>query len=188
MSKKFSQNQLIEASLSLIETRGWAGFSLAFLAEALSCSVEELQTHLPSKKAFIPLWHAHLSEIIKEELPQEDLLELSPKDRLLELFMLRFERMTPHKQALKALFYGLLKDPCGYQDQHIHLTDTWKDLLTFAHLPTDSLINRLRLQAVAGLYTLTLQQWLEGKFTEGSLQAFLDQKLTWGERVMSAYQ
>ena len=181
------QKKLIDAAFYLIAQHGWQKFSLPMLASHLEWELTDLQKILPSKIDFFKIWQRFLADEIKKELPQEDLLSLSQKDRLLELSLLRFDMMTPHKQALKILFFETLKTPKSLCLAQKSLQHTWEELWIYAGLPTTSFISRLQLKLFMGLYLYIAVQWLNNALEGEALQATLDQHLTRGEATMSLY-
>lgn len=186
-TNQLPKKHLIEASLSLIEKKGWADFSLMDLCNSLAIEPPDLHQHISNKSQWLVYWQTYVVEEIQNIIPQEDLLDLSIKDRLLELTMTRFEVLSPHRPALKVLFEGLVKEPQNYLQFQSALRQGWEMLFTYGHIPNTSVISRIRTEAFISLYLVNLYRWLHTDLSAEKLQSTLDQQLGWGDKIMQPY-
>lgn len=188
MTNQPTPKHLAEAGLNLIERHSWSTFSIAALYQSLDLDPATLSNSLTSKIDWLTCLQSHILTETKAFLPQQDLMDLSIKDRLLELTLTQFEILLPHQSALKALMHGLVKEPQNYCTFQSMLRQGWEDLFSYADITNTSIISRLRTEAFMGLYLVTLYRWLNGGLSADKLQSTLDQQLTWGDKLMANYR
>lgn len=90
--------RLAHAALTYAASRDWAAATLPALAEAAGVAVQDFHPHtLLDAAAAI---EARFDKAVAEQPPN---LEESPRERLFDLCMRRFEAMEPHRRALLAM-------------------------------------------------------------------------------------
>ncbi|MAP24750.1 MAG: hypothetical protein CMM87_04365 [Rickettsiales bacterium] len=188
MTNQPTPKHLAEAGLSLIEQHGWSAFSIVSLYQECGLDPTALSNPLTTKNDWLTCLQSHIITETKAFLPQQDLMDLSIKDRLLELTLTQFEILLPHRSALKPLMHGLVKEAQNYCTFQSMLRHGWEDLFSYADIPNTNIISRLRTEAFMGLYLVTLYRWLNGGLSADKLQSTLDQQLTWGNKLMANYR
>ena len=85
---------LLEAAFALIAEKGWHGFSALALAERTGASLDDIHDLLPTPAALVGRLGERLDRAMLAA-PPDELLELSPRERLFELLMRRLDALAP---------------------------------------------------------------------------------------------
>ena len=93
---------LLEAAFALIAEKGWHGFSALALAERTGASLDDIHDLLPTPAALVGRLGERLDRAMLAA-PPDELLELSPRERLFELLMRRLDALAPFKPGLARL-------------------------------------------------------------------------------------
>lgn len=98
------------AFMTLIAERGWRQVSLSDVAEAAGMPFDELSRLYWSKTDLLVAFQRRIDEqvLMDTEAPDE---EESPRDRLFDILMRRFDALHPYKDALRRLGRDLPRDP-----------------------------------------------------------------------------
>lgn len=182
------QNNLLNSALELIAEKGWHAFSLEALAETSNLSITEVQQIFPHKLDIMRAFRFKISELVYDNIPQAELLEVSPKERVLEMLLMRFEIMAPYKAAVKDLSHALLKSPTAYC---AHMQGIERDIaaaLDYSKIVTGGVLGKFKVKGTSVLYLEALRRWLSTpNMSIDQLMAFLDKGLTWGDQQMQRY-
>src|SRR5215475_2289184 len=90
-----------DAAFGLAAERGWADLALADIAAAAKLSLADLYAVHPSKAAIL---EAFSRDIDRQVLAAQDGAgEESPRDRLFDVLMKRFDALAPHREGLAAI-------------------------------------------------------------------------------------
>ncbi len=100
----------IDAAMALIAERGWAGFDLPDVASAANIPLAEFSRDYWTKTDLLTAFQRRIDERVLEHagVPDE---EETPRDRLFDILMQRFDALTPYREALAALVRDLPRDP-----------------------------------------------------------------------------
>lgn len=122
--------------------------------------------------------------LMPDPLTDEDCQGSSPKERLLEIIMRRFELMEPHKKdllsTLKALCFQWPRWGACY------LADI-KELMRSARVGREGPLGTLQVTILGVIYGRLLVEWLQGELSLEGVMARLDRALTWCDGRMERY-
>ncbi len=93
---------LLEAALGLIEREGWQAYGPLRLARETGAGLAEIVTQL-GDRAEIFAAMGRRADMAMIDVAVEDLTDMSPKERVFELMMRRFESLRPARPALRRL-------------------------------------------------------------------------------------
>jgi hypothetical protein len=93
---------LLEAALGLIEREGWQAYGPLRLARETGAGLAEIVTQL-GDRAEIFAAMGRRADMAMIDVAVEDLADMSPKERVFELMMRRFESLRPARPALRRL-------------------------------------------------------------------------------------
>jgi hypothetical protein len=93
---------LLEAALGLIEREGWQAYRPLRLARETGAGLAEIVTQL-GDRADILAAMGRRADMAMIDVTAEELAEMSPKERVFELMMRRFESLRPARPALRRL-------------------------------------------------------------------------------------
>ncbi|HVJ32245.1 MAG TPA: hypothetical protein VND94_03945 [Terriglobia bacterium] len=115
----------------------------------------------------------------------EEPLDGSPRDRLFDLIMRRFDQHAAHKAAFSALLNDLRHHPLEALCLSTRVERSMALLLDLAGVPSSGLRGALRAKALAGLYLHVLRHWLKDESADSaSTMALLDKRLEQVERLL----
>ena len=175
----------VRAALKLAAERGWGETSLADIAQEAGLSLAELRREFSCKSDILS---AFQKEVDAEVLAKAKAAsaEQTPRDRLFDIIMTRFEVMAPYKPALKRISSSLACRPgesaalaCSTLASHY-----W--MLAGAGAKLDGPGGALRVAGLTGLYARVFQVWLgDSSPSLDKTMAALDRRLTDGERWLA---
>jgi AcrR family transcriptional regulator len=168
---------LLAAALALIGERGWRGFGLVELARRTGMPLATVYAELPSRGAVLRRLGARLDAAMLGVSPTE-LAEMTPRERLFELMMRRFDAMAPYRDALRAMagsrgadLEAIAASLCNLQRVAVWLVDA-------AGGPRSGLAALAGRQAVLMVYARAFSVWLGDETEDRSKTlAELDRRL-----------
>ena len=93
---------LLEAALGLVEREGWQAYGPLRLARETGAGLAEIVTQL-GDRADILAAMGRRADMAMIDVEVDDLAEMSPKERVFELMMRRFESLRAARPALRRL-------------------------------------------------------------------------------------
>ena len=185
--QKDPQTQIISACLKLAVEKDWEEVDLGEIAEAVNMPLSELYKYFQSKNAVLRAF----SQMVDTEV-----LEISgsvesdapPRDRLFELLMLRFDRLTRDREALTRIMCGtIFRDPIA---SVMGLRSTWfsmKQTLDSAGIETSGILGCLKVKGLTAVYLKTIGTWLKDDSPSlDKTMVVLDKSLTHAENLVSS--
>ncbi len=152
---------LLDAALGLIEREGWRDLTMGRFARAAGVPLSELYRRQRDK-----------SDILRGLIRRVDLAALSeddpgtvdgetPRDRLFDAVMLRFEAMEPHRGAIRVLSEDLRRDPLSLAAVLPELRQSLRWTLDAAGIDPMGVRGAVRVRVLGLLCLQTLQIWLD---------------------------
>ena len=171
------KQQAFEVCLALIETEGWKSFSFAKAAEISGLPLSVFHENFSSPiEILLELFRQIDREVLNMSLHCDD---ESPRDRLFEILMARFDAAQPYKRALGRFWedWGqTLPETPSLACQGV-TSMGW--MLEAASIGQQGLPGMLRVQGLTVLYFLTLKTWLSDDSPDlGKTMAFLNKGLS----------
>lgn len=175
----------VRAALKLAAERGWGEISLADIAQEAGVSLAELRREFSCKSDILS---AFQKEVDAEVLAKAKVAgpEQTPRDRLLDIIMTRFEVMAPFKPALKRISSYLACRPGEGATLACSTLASQYWMLAGAGAKLNGPGGALRVAGLAGLYGKVFRVWLEDNSPSlDKTMATLDRRLTDGERWLA---
>ncbi len=115
MAKKpHGPDEIVTAALALAAERGWRRLALADIAERAGVSLADLAAHYPDKTAILTAYADRIDRAMMEGGSDRG---DSPRDRLFDVIMRRFDAMAGDRRALSVILRQSADDPravlCG---------------------------------------------------------------------------
>ena len=182
------RSKAVRAALDLAKERGWGDISLADIAHAANLSLADLRREFACKTDII---RAFQSEVDAEVLARARSAgeAQSPRDRLFDIVMTRFELMQPYKPALKRISSYLC---CRPGEAALLLGSSLASqywMLAGAGAKLDGAGGALRVTGLAAVYGKVFQVWLDDASPSlDKTMAALDKRLAKGERMLSGIE
>ena len=179
------RSKAVRAALDLAEKRGWGDTSLADIAQAAGVSLADLRREFTCKSDIL---RAFQREIDAEVLAKAKAAGegQSPRDRLFDLIMTRFELMAPYKGALKRISGYLSCRPGEAASLLCSTLASQYWMLAGAGAKLDGAGAALRVSGLAAIYAKVFEVWLDDNTPSlDKTMAALDKRLANGERWLN---
>jgi ubiquinone biosynthesis protein COQ9 len=182
------RSKAVRAAFELAKERGWGDLSLADIAQTANLSLADLRREFSCKSDIIRAFQKEVdAEVLARARPAGE--AQSPRDRLFDVIMTRFEVIQPYKPALKRISTYLCCRPgeaapliCGSL-----ASQYW--MLAGSGAKLDGPGGALRVAGLAAVYGKVFQVWLDDPSpSHDKTMAALDQRLAKGERMLSGIE
>lgn len=179
---------VIEAAFALALERGWTGFTVEDLATTAaaetSLSPPAVHARYPAKALVLGAFERHIDAIVLAEDPPFDEFD-SPRDRIFEMLMLRFEAMQSFKPALTRIARDLPRDPISLLANGPNAALSMAKMLAAAGEQKHGLMAIAHAHGLLAVWAATARVWLQDDNPDMSLtMAALDRNLRRGERLL----
>lgn len=145
---------LAKAALQVAAVRGWRGVSLFDLAAAAGRPIGDF--YGASLTAAADCVEEAFDRAVGEGLTAPDASQ-SPRDRLFDLIMQRFEAMEPHRAAVLAM--ETPGEPVALTQQHLRHVRLAEWVMALAGLDADGMAGRARAQGLAVIIAQARAAW-----------------------------
>jgi ubiquinone biosynthesis protein COQ9 len=176
------RERLVAAALSLAAEQGWRRLGMAEIAETAGLSLAETYAIARSKHAILAALRRQVDEaMLAGGVVGGD----SPRDRLFDVLMRRFEALRPYRAGLRAI----LRDSVGSPALLGMLPGLLRSMgwtLTAAGLPASGCRGRIARRVVGAIYVSLLPAFFRDEGRDlGSTMAVLDKRLRQVEAIFS---
>lgn len=151
------KGRIVASALRLAAERPWHEVSLAEIAAGAAVSLPVLRTELDSKSAII----AAFTRMIDDQLlaqPRAKVDGASPRDRLFDVIMARFDALQPYRSALRSM---LARPSPVEPDQMKAFVVSQRWMLTAAGIDAEGLKGGVKTLGLASLYMAVFHTWLD---------------------------
>lgn len=150
--------RLIEAALGLAAETGWQQLSLAAAAQRAGVSLVSAYEAFPDKRALFDGIVGRIDRRVLFDGPAA--AEDSPRDRLFEILMRRFDALQADRSGMVAILRGLPMDPLAALAAAPALARSVAWILEAAGLSAQGIVGFMRVKAIAFVYLAALRVWL----------------------------
>lgn len=170
-----------KAVMGLAATAGWRRLNLSEIADAAGLSLADLQKTYGGKARILGAFADYVDEQVLAH-PADD---GSPRDRLFDILMRRFDALGPYKEGLGVILReggggGVCAAVCG--GQRLLRSMAWA--LEAAGIGSAGIAGALRTKGLALVYAGTFLTWLRDDTEDMSrTMATLDRNLAQAERL-----
>lgn len=182
------RSKAVLAALDLAKERSWGDIGLTDIARAANLSLADLRREFTCKTDII---RAFQSEVDAEALARTKSAAegQSPRDRLFDIVMTRFEVMQPYKPALKRIAAHLCCRPGEATTLLCASLASQYWMLAGAGAKLDGPGGALRVAGLTAIYGKVFQVWLDDSSPSlDKTMAALDKRLGKGERMLSGIE
>ena len=175
--------RLIDAALAVAARDGWRAANPAAIATEAGVGLAALYDHIPDRTSILA---GLMRRIDRAVLAAPAEAEGSPRDRLFDVLMRRFEALQPYRAALLALARDGV-DPLRMAALAPALARSMGWMLAAAGLEAGGILGRLRIAGLTVVYATAFRAWLADDGADlGKTMAALDRGLAQAERWASA--
>jgi ubiquinone biosynthesis protein COQ9 len=169
----------------MVAAGGWRDLSYADIAKDAGLGLAAAYEAYPSKAAILTGIGRDIDSRLFASL-DEDPLDGSPKDRLFDLLMRRFDALNEHREAYAALAWELPRTPVEAGCLALQLRRSLANMLEAAGLSASGLRGAFRIEGLGALYACALRVWLKDESADLSkTMAELDKRLVQVERYIN---
>jgi AcrR family transcriptional regulator len=168
---------------------GWRRAALADIADAADVSLAELHFHFADKGAILRGLVDRADRKVLEGMPKKADADSSPRDRLFDVLMRRFDALRPYREGLAAVAReggggGVAEIICGAQRMLRSLA--W--MLEAAGIGSGGWAGSARVKGLGIVYAATFAAWLRDETEDMSkTMVALDRNLARAERLVSTF-
>jgi ubiquinone biosynthesis protein COQ9 len=178
--------KIIETALELAVEKGWANVSLADIAKACKLSLAALRGHFDDKSDIIAGLERIIDKKVLETIGEPD-VESSPRDRLFDILMERFDVLNEYRPGLVSVLESFKSDPKQLVIGMPHLCKSMSWMLEAAGMDTLGVYGALRLTGLSAIYIKTLRVWVGDESPDlGKTMAALDKDLGRAETLANS--
>lgn len=178
--------RLIESMLDLAGREGWQAVTLPAIAEGAGAKLSELYPAWRSRMAVL----AAFMRRVDREVVETDFTfapEDTPRDRLFEVLMRRFDALQPHRDAVRRIRSGVMRDPAASAAMVPQLGCSMAWMLEAAGLPSDGIAGKIKIAGLTGVWLRCVATWVDDETQDMSrTMAELDRALKRADRWAEA--
>jgi AcrR family transcriptional regulator len=180
--KNDPRERIIDALMGLAAERPWEEISLGDVADRAGVSLVQFRDFFPSKGAVLGGFSRRIDRKVLEGGASAG---ESPKDRLFDVLMRRFDAMAPYKAALKNINDWAMRDPLALPSLNQLALNSLRFMVEAAGLSSEAPLGALKLQGLALAWTHVFHIWLADDSADNSrTMAALDHELVRGEALV----
>jgi AcrR family transcriptional regulator len=178
-------DRVLDATLRIAATEGWSAVGVARLATEASVDLAALYELFPSKPALLVGLMRRADRAVLATDPVES-AEGSPRDRLFDVIMRRFDALQPFRGGLVAII-GAGADPLAGLALLGPFRRSMAWMLETAGISSAGLAGQVRIAGLAVVYARAFGVWLGDESADlGKTMAALDRGLALAERWAGA--
>ena len=175
--------RLIDAALAVAARDGWRAAGPAAIAAEAGVGLTALYDHVPDRTSILAGLMRRIDRVVLAA-PVE--AEGSPRDRLFDVLMRRFEALQPYRAGLSAIARDGV-DPLRMAALAPALARSMGWMLAAAGLEAGGILGGLRVAGLTVVYATAFRAWLADDGADlGKTMAALDRGLAQAERWASA--
>jgi hypothetical protein len=174
------RDQLVDAVRQSLEEGGWRALKIETLQAKSGLDHTTVQRLAPTPLAALRLVLQHINAIVLRDGPA-DATE-SPRDRLFEIMMRRYDTLLPWRLSLRGLSRSLPPDPFSAIGFAIALERSMGAMLEAAGISSKGLAGGLRLRGLCLIHADVLRQFLDDQSVDlAATMKALDERLKQAE-------
>lgn len=181
--------RILAGAMETAQRLGWRRAALADIADAAGVSLAELHAHFADKGAILRGIVDVADRKVLAGMANGPDMESSPRDRLFDVLMRRFDALKPYREGLAVVAReggggGVVEAICGVQRMLRSLA--W--MLEAAGIGSGGWAGAVRAKGLGIVYGATFATWLRDETEDMSkTMAALDKNLGRAERLVSTF-
>ena len=179
-------HHIIDTAIKLAGEKGWRATTMADIAARAEITLAEIYRVFPAKSDILKGFTRQIDEAVLAVGPDGDDGE-SPRDRLFDVMMRRFDALTPYRSGLDSISRDLRADPVAASVHSCALRRSLAWMLEAAGIPSDGISGILRVKGLAVIYLMVFRVWLTDDSADLSrTMAALDSRLRQAEQFSNS--
>ena len=175
----------LDAALDLAATVGWRDLSMRDVAEASGISLAQLHGVYPSRGAILRAFSARIDAAVLAG-DSADLDGESPRDRLFDVLMRRFDALSGYRKAACSIARACAERPSGALRGFCLTKASMRWMLEAAGIDTGGPAGELRAKGLALIWLDAFRTWQADDSEDmARTMAHLDRRLAMAERMLA---
>jgi AcrR family transcriptional regulator len=184
-SKADPRSRAIDALMHLAAEEPWDMISLSSIAQKAGLSLGEMRDLFPSKGALLGSFVRRIDRVVLDGTPK-DMSDESPRERVLDVMMRRFDALMPYRAALRSITRGMERDPLGLLALNQQGLNSWRYMLEAAGIETNGPLGAVKVQGAIVVFARAFKTFLDEEDPAlTKTMAALDKELARGEWVLA---
>ncbi len=176
-------DRILDAGLDEAGLIGWRNVTMDAIADRAGLALGQVLIDVPSKVQFalklIDRVDAQTLQPVKRIDPAD-----SPRDRLFEIMMRRFDALNAHRDGFKSIIFASLRDPAAVPLVLCRLHTSAASILSAAGISPDGILGLMRVKGLAVVGACALRAWLRDDSADlAKTMAALDKALARAEKL-----
>lgn len=185
--KVLSKNDLVLIALNLGAELGWSYLTLVDVAEKAEISLADLHDHFDDKADILVAFGRMIDRRVLEAFESVE-GEASPRDRLFDVMMERFDVLNDYRDGVIAILHSFKFDPKEAVISCPHLCRSMSWMLEASGVDTNGLRGAAKIVGLTGVYIKVLRTWKDDESPDmGKTMAMLDKHLGQAERLANTF-
>ena len=155
MEDKQLDQALVAAVFSQAALRGWADVNIVEAARDADLPLDRVRARFPGRGAVL----LRFGILADQAALTAGSSEPSPRERLFDMVMSRFDALQPHRAGLLQLIRALRTDPATSLLLYGATLRSMKWLLDGAGIPSSGIVGGLRVHGLLALWLYALRAW-----------------------------
>jgi len=155
--------RIVDAAFEIISEQGWQAVTLDAVAARCGVARDEVYRLTPSPSAMLDLFARRIDLAVAADSapPPEGETAETPRDRLFDVLMRRFDALAPYRDALVRLARDLPRDPPALAATLPQAGRSFAFILGEAGISADGLTGHARIAALLCLWLAVQRTWLQ---------------------------
>lgn len=177
IQENHTHEELALMAVNLAGQIGWADVRLSDIAEEANISLAQLSRHFRDKVEVLCAYGRYVDYRTLDDAGAPD-LEVSPRDRLFDILMARFDVLNDHRDGVASILHSLKTDPKQLVISLPYLGRSMQLMLEAAGLDANGLRGAVRVVGLKLIYLKTLKIWMDDESPDmAKTMAALDKAL-----------
>lgn len=178
-----TSQKALDAFLGLIAEKGFADVSLRDVAERAGLGFADLYRAHPDKVSLIAAFMARIDAEVLAGTPGTNDPEETPRDRLFDAMMRRYDALRPHREALRAIRRAGTRDPFLSLAMGPSLRRSMAAMLEAASVSSEGLSGALRQNGLLAIHYAVSRVFDQDETADlAKTMAALDSRLKMAEK------
>ena len=184
-AKRKPNDALIDAALLLASREGWQNITMKQIAFEADINLEDALCEFSNKNNLLDAFSQKIDRSVVSGVTF-DIGEETPRERLFEIIMRRFDVLTPYKAGLYAVFIGSRYDPISVFSGFNRIHASSRLMLEVAGISSAGCKGQLTVRALALIYANSLRVWFNDETPDlAATMVVLDRGLMRAEHIAS---
>ena len=159
-SKKNVKETIVNHALTLAAEQGWAHVSLRDIVKEVDLTLAELHEHFEDKTDILVTLGRMIDRQVLDNIGEGE-EGGSPRDRLFDVLMERFEVLNKYRDGVCAVLDSFLCDPKQAVISLPHMARSMNWMLEAAGMDTGGIKGAVKVAGLTGVYLKILHTWKE---------------------------